>query len=339
MKTGDYLLRRLSERFIAFDTETTGLDPDYGRIVEVGAVLFEKGRKTDSYGSLVRSVAYVPYEAQMVNHITPAMLRSAPPPSEVYPRLLSFLGDAVRGGTVLVGHNTLFDMKFLASELRRQGACADFIYTDTCSLSRKVLPHLSSHTQDTVATALGIRNPGSHRAETDAWTCGEIMVRMLPCLEKDENILRERERRAEKRDRAVPEEAEKDFCRLLSGKASGAGLYYYRTGKLVHVWKDTHLFGLCLGGRNPYLVLPASCLPLLQERVSESLIQQPCCSAEQKVYADGVRVLPGKDMGRFAEALLLIMLERMRETAGDAQARWNLEQERELYWQPEEAPF
>ena len=35
--------RELSERFIAFDTETTGLDPYRDCIVELGAVVFEKG--------------------------------------------------------------------------------------------------------------------------------------------------------------------------------------------------------------------------------------------------------------------------------------------------------
>ena len=30
-------------RFIAFDTETTGLDPDHDRLTEVGAVLYENG--------------------------------------------------------------------------------------------------------------------------------------------------------------------------------------------------------------------------------------------------------------------------------------------------------
>ena len=45
--------RELSERFIAFDTETTGLDPDRDCIVELGAVLFEKGIPTASFQSYV----------------------------------------------------------------------------------------------------------------------------------------------------------------------------------------------------------------------------------------------------------------------------------------------
>ena len=36
---------QLEKRFIAFDVETTGLNPKEERIIELGAVLFENGKK------------------------------------------------------------------------------------------------------------------------------------------------------------------------------------------------------------------------------------------------------------------------------------------------------
>ena len=76
--------RELSERFIAFDTETTGLDPDRDCIVELGAVLFEKGIPTASFQSYVNPGIHIPAEVSALNHITDEMLAAAPAEKDVY---------------------------------------------------------------------------------------------------------------------------------------------------------------------------------------------------------------------------------------------------------------
>ena len=45
---------QLEKRFIAFDVETTGLNPKEERIIELGAVLFENGQAVQKFNTLVK---------------------------------------------------------------------------------------------------------------------------------------------------------------------------------------------------------------------------------------------------------------------------------------------
>ena len=65
-------------RFIAFDTETTGLDPDKDCIVELGAVVFEHGVPTKTFQSYVNPIIIIPEEVSALNQITNEMLQAAP---------------------------------------------------------------------------------------------------------------------------------------------------------------------------------------------------------------------------------------------------------------------
>ena len=47
---------QLEKRFIAFDVETTGLNPKEERIIELGAVLFENGQAVQKFNTLVNAV-------------------------------------------------------------------------------------------------------------------------------------------------------------------------------------------------------------------------------------------------------------------------------------------
>ena len=360
------LIRSLRKRFIAFDTETTGLDTTWNRIIEVGAVLFENGEPVRSYGSLIHSTDYVPYEARMVNHISNEMVRSAPLPEKVYPELMEFLGDALRGDTILVGHNATFDMKFLAAELRRMGESADIIYADTCAISRRVLPKLNSHSQDVVAWKLGVNNRQAHRAESDAETCGKIMVKMLPMLEANEKLAEEQRKREEKRIKNEPGALEKEVCSGLmeSMREKGLpvdGLYLRQQGKLVRVYGEEPLVSLNVQRKQSFLVIRGNMLAWLRKDnelnekknmndldvsndLSEKMELKPGTAGEMKLYEGAVRVTaPPTEGGRqeilkLAEGLLTRYLEeRDKGRAGlDAARKWELMRERELYWRPED---
>ena len=89
--------RRLASRYIALDTETTGLDPEKDRIVELGAVLFEKGIPTNTFRSYVNPGIEISEEVSAINHISNELLQTAPAEKLIYPQLIRFLGDAIDG--------------------------------------------------------------------------------------------------------------------------------------------------------------------------------------------------------------------------------------------------
>jgi DNA polymerase III epsilon subunit-like protein len=93
--------------FTAIDLETTGLDADIDRIVEVGLVKFTgDGTVLDEFSTLV--------EARDVHRIDDEDLVGAPDISQVLPEVLAFIS-----GTVLVAHNLEFEERFLAAAARR----------------------------------------------------------------------------------------------------------------------------------------------------------------------------------------------------------------------------
>ena len=68
----------MPERFIAFDTETTSLDPDKDCIVELGTAIFERGVPTETFQSYVNPGIRISEEVSALNHITNEVLQAAP---------------------------------------------------------------------------------------------------------------------------------------------------------------------------------------------------------------------------------------------------------------------
>ena len=99
------------DRFIAFDTETTGLNPDKDCIVELGAVVFEHGVPIETFQSYVNPGVCISEEVSALNHITNEMLQAAPTEEIIYPELMRFLGTAAKGETMICGHVAAFARK------------------------------------------------------------------------------------------------------------------------------------------------------------------------------------------------------------------------------------
>ena len=64
--------------FVAFDTETTGLKPEESKVVEIGAVKFNKDGVLSRFSVLIDPECHMPEEAGAINHITDEMLKGKP---------------------------------------------------------------------------------------------------------------------------------------------------------------------------------------------------------------------------------------------------------------------
>jgi DNA polymerase-3 subunit epsilon len=100
--------------FTAFDIETTGLDPKLDRIVEFGAIKFDRRGIMARYSTLVNPEIPMPAEASRVNGISDAMLSGKPVIEETLPHFLKFIQN-----TVIVAHNAPFDCGFVNESLNR----------------------------------------------------------------------------------------------------------------------------------------------------------------------------------------------------------------------------
>lgn len=175
----NYTIEKLKSRYIAFDTETTGLNPRMDRIIELGVVLFENGKCVKRFQTLVNPGVVIPARVTAVNNITNSMIKDAPTEEVVYSELAEFLKDAYNEQTIICAHNARFDMSFLSETLMRLGYNANINYIDTLALSKQKIKGLYNYKQDTVAHYFDIVNEQAHRAASDAETCGKILWNLI----------------------------------------------------------------------------------------------------------------------------------------------------------------
>lgn len=157
-----------TREYVAFDLETTGLRAETDRVVEIGAIRFERtGRELGRFESLVNPERPMNPAAQAIHGISDLDLADAPTSAIVLPRFLEFLGDPAE--TSLLAHNASFDARFLGSELARVGRTPPaHAVNDTLALARARLPHLPNHRLDTLTQVLNLDRTGAHRALADS---------------------------------------------------------------------------------------------------------------------------------------------------------------------------
>lgn len=124
-------LSKLSN-FVVLDTETTGLAPSRDKVLEIAAIRFEDFTPVDKFTTLINPSIQIPAEVIKINGITDDMVKDAPPLYSVIPVLQKFIN-----GHNIVGHNILFDAKFLYRSGLDFDKCAK-IY-DTVEIAKHVL--------------------------------------------------------------------------------------------------------------------------------------------------------------------------------------------------------
>ena len=170
----------LDSSFVVFDLETTGFSKHNDRIIEIGAVKIDAGKKVDKYSSFVNPETPIPYRIEQLTGINDDMVMESPTIENVLPEFLDFCK-----GSTLVAHNASFDMGFIEVNAKKLGLEADFTIIDTVGLSRILLPNLSRFRLNTVAKALDVKLENHHRAVDDAGATAEIFLKLVDKLKED----------------------------------------------------------------------------------------------------------------------------------------------------------
>lgn len=154
---------RIDEAVFAFiDVETTGLSPRTARVCEVAAINFRGAERVGTLAELVNPGMPIPAEVTLIHGITDSMVKDSPSFGEVAPRLLAMLENSI-----IVAHNSEFDLKFLRAECERVGLKFPKLYViDTLLIARKNWKFQSNRLGN-IAAELNIPNEGWHRALSD----------------------------------------------------------------------------------------------------------------------------------------------------------------------------
>jgi len=171
-----------STDFVIFDLETTSSKCPPGRVMEIGAYRVRDGRVVDEFITLVNPEMSIPPFISQLTRISADMVEEAPLFADVAADFLSFIGDSV-----LVAHNSGFDMGFLNHEIGK--VYKNYRLANPClctvKLSRNLLPEIENHKLKTVAEHYAVDLSQHHRAGPDAHATAHIFINLLTQLRDD----------------------------------------------------------------------------------------------------------------------------------------------------------
>ena len=175
----------IPNNYVVFDIETTGLDPEFDEIIEIGAVKIKDGIKIDTFNSLIKPEYEIDEFITELTGITNEMVENAPSIDEVLPKFMDFINDYI-----IIGHNVNFDINFIydnLEELNISPITNDFV--DTLRISRRLIPELKHHKLSDLANYFNIDTNGSHRSLKDVEITFEVLNNLNKMIiEKYENI-------------------------------------------------------------------------------------------------------------------------------------------------------
>ncbi|MGN1014089.1 MAG: PolC-type DNA polymerase III [Butyricicoccus sp.] len=172
----------LTETFVCFDTETTGLRPDTEEITEIAAVKVRNGEIIGEFQTYVNPHKPIPENITELTGISDETVANAPELSEALPAFLEFAGDLP-----LVAHNAGFDMAFVRKGCASLGIEREFTSIDTVEMSRILFPNMAKHKLNSLAKALKVGPFEHHRASEDAAVLGRIYIKLLDKLRDEYN--------------------------------------------------------------------------------------------------------------------------------------------------------
>ncbi len=167
------LLHGLS--FCVFDLETTGGNQNTDKIIEIGLVKIESLKITAQKSFLIKPEVNIPNFIQKLTSIKEADVESAPLIEDVIDEILEFMGTSI-----LVAHNTSFDIPFFNSVLQRLGRDKmpnKAICTNL--MTKYMIPNLLSSNLHYMSKIFNLKHQKAHRALDDSMASAELLLKYL----------------------------------------------------------------------------------------------------------------------------------------------------------------
>lgn len=174
----DRKAKNIPSSYIVFDTETTGLEVDIERIIELSAIKYVNHKKIEEFSMLINPQRKLePFITQLTG-IKQIDLLNQPTIDEVLPLFYDFIEDYT-----LIAHNAPFDIKMLACESHRcKMDLFDNKIIDTVTLAKRIFNknQVQNYKLETIKNYFGLAY-SSHRALDDCETCAALYQYYCMC--------------------------------------------------------------------------------------------------------------------------------------------------------------
>ena len=170
--------------YVCFDLETTGLDPLYNEIIEIGALKVRDGKVAERFMEFIHPQEEISPMITNLTGITNEMVANARPADAVISDFLEFCED-----DVLIGHNVSFDYSFMKSGASNLGLTFEKFGIDTFKIAQRTLKSLPSKSLSSLCEYYQIENKAAHRAYYDALATAKLYQTLAHYFENEDPSL------------------------------------------------------------------------------------------------------------------------------------------------------
>lgn len=184
-------LSEFPENYSILDLETTGLDPKYDEIIEIGIIKVRNNKIVDKYQTLVQpnttyiddedNEIYIDEFIEELTGITNEMLEDAPKIEEVIENAMNFISE-----DIIVGHNVNFDINFLYDAIKKYNdtdLSNDFL--DLMKMARRAIKEINHHRLTDIA-AFFEYDYEAHRALEDCKATYDLLNHLIDYIEENQ---------------------------------------------------------------------------------------------------------------------------------------------------------
>jgi DNA polymerase III subunit epsilon len=171
--------------YAIIDFETTGISPQHGACpTEVAIVRVRGDEIVDCYQSLMNGGVRLSPFIEAYTGITNAMVRRAPPLTQVMAEAHAFAAD-----DPLIAHNARFDSQFWDDAMQRIGKKRQQEFICSMLIARRIYTTAPNHKLATLANYLQLPVRGEfHRALADAEVTAHIFIQMQQAIRAKLNL-------------------------------------------------------------------------------------------------------------------------------------------------------
>ena len=178
--------RVVEDAFVCIDCETTGLDAEEDRVIEVAFACFKGKDVIDQYETLIDPERPIPAASMEIHHITDAMVDGQPKIEQVLPGLLKKIGKRI-----IIGHGVSFDVALLINAAKRhQIPCKleQNTIIDTLRLAR-LYGESPVNSLEQLRQHFNIADEGAHRAMSDVLVNIEVFYQLTKQFRTTKEVL------------------------------------------------------------------------------------------------------------------------------------------------------
>ena len=174
------------DTFICIDLETTGLNAENDRIIEVAVAKFTFDEILNSFETLIDPQRSIPEETIAIHHITADMVKGKPLIDKILPDVIKLTGNSI-----IVGHGISLDIAFLIAACKQYGVPNRLNtnpFIDTLRLAR-LYGESPKNSLEALRQHFNIQAEGAHRAMSDVTVNIEVFKHLSTPFKTTKELL------------------------------------------------------------------------------------------------------------------------------------------------------